>query len=114
MASPIFSALPTLLSNVILLVGGVVMCFVVSWRLSMLAFTTALPIMHVTRAYAEWSSKINRAIVQDLSDGNAITNEAISNVRTVRSVSSEDFERARYRVTLQKGFSKGIRDATIG
>ena len=39
-ASPIFSALPTLLSNLILLVGGVVMCFVVSWRLSMLAFTT--------------------------------------------------------------------------
>ena len=113
-ASPIFSSLPLLLSNIILLVGGVVMCFVTSWRLSMLAFTTALPIMHVTRAYAEWSSKINRAIVQDLSDGNAITNEAISNVRTVRSVSSEDFERARYRVTLQKGFSKGIRDATIG
>jgi hypothetical protein len=30
----------------------------------MLAFTTVLPIMHVTRSYAEWSSKINREIYQ--------------------------------------------------
>ena len=113
-ASPIFSALPQLLSNAILLVGGVIMCFATSWRLSMLAFTTVLPIMHVTRAYAEWSSNINRQIVQDFSDGNAIANEAISNVRTVRAVASEDFERARYRDTLNKGFAKGIKDAAIG
>jgi len=114
MASPIFSALPTLLSNVILLVGGVVMCFVVSWRLSMLAFTTVMPIMHVTRSYAEWSSKINREIYQDFADGNAIANEAVSNIRTVRAASSEDFEIARYRNTLKKAFGKGIKDATIG
>lgn len=113
-ASPLFSALPTLLANVILLVGGVVMCFATSWRLSMLAFTTVLPIMHVTRSYAKWSSNINRQIVQDFSDGNAIANEAITNVRTVRAVSSEDFERARYRETLNKGFAKGVKDAAIG
>merc|ERR1719171_1916091 len=104
MASPIFSALPVLLSNLILLVGGVVMCFVVSWRLSMLAFTTVLPIMHVTRTYAEWSSKINREIFQDFADGNAIANEAVSNIRTVRAVSSEEFEKSRYRETLKKAF----------
>merc|ERR1719502_1490863 len=86
-ASPIFSALPQLLSNTIML---------------------------VTRAYAQWSSKINRQIVQDFSDGNAIANEAITNVRTVRAVSSEDFERKRYRETLNKGFAKGIKDASIG
>ena len=35
-------------------------------------------------------------------------------MRTVRAVSSEDFERARYRETLNKGFAKGIKDASIG
>merc|ERR1711871_487822 len=35
-------------------------------------------------------------------------------MRTVRAVSSECFERARYRETLTKGFSKGIKDATVG
>lgn len=114
MSSPLFSALPILLSNVILLVGGIVMCFVVSWRLSMLAFTTVMPIMHITRAYAEWSGKINREIFQDFSDGNAIANEAVSNIRTVRAASSEEFEKTRYRETLKKAFGKGIKDATIG
>ena len=114
MASPLFASLPNLLSNLILLIGGVAMCFATSWRLSMLAFTTVLPITHITRAYAEWSSKINRQIVQDFSDGNAIANEAISNIRTVRAASSEAYERGRYRETLTKGFSKSIKDAAIG
>ena len=35
-------------------------------------------------------------------------------MRTVRAVSSEDFERARYRETLNKGFAKGVKDAAIG
>jgi len=80
----------------------------------MLAFTTVLPIMHVTRSYAEWSSKINREIYQDFADGNAIANEAVSNIRTIRAASSEDFEINRYRDTLKKAFGKGIKDATIG
>jgi ABC-type multidrug transport system fused ATPase/permease subunit len=113
MASPIFSALPVLLSQTTMLTGGVVMCFIVSWRLSMMAFATVLPVMHVTRTYAQWSGKINRAIFQDFSDGNAISNEAVSNIRTVRACSSENFERTRYRETLTKAFSKGVKDATV-
>jgi ABC-type multidrug transport system fused ATPase/permease subunit len=68
MVDPIYSTLGTLLSNTIQLVGGVVMCFITSWRLSMLAFTTILPMMHVTGVYAEWSGTINRQIYQHLSD----------------------------------------------
>jgi len=114
MASPIFSALPTMLSNLVLLFGGLVMCFVTSWRLSMLAFTTVLPIMHITQTYAQWSGKMNREIFQDFADGNAISNETISNVRTVRAVSAEDHELERYGATLAKALSKGVKDATIG
>lgn len=41
--------LGTLFSNSLLLAGGMVMCFVTSWRLSMLAFTTVGPIYHITQ-----------------------------------------------------------------
>ena len=53
MVSPLQYTFSTFLSNTVLLIGGVVMCFYTSWRLSMLAFTTVLPIMHVTESYAK-------------------------------------------------------------
>ena len=62
MIQPLQYTLATTLSNLILLFGGVIMCFYTSWRLSMLAFTTVLPIMHVTESYAKWSGKINRCV----------------------------------------------------
>ena len=62
MIQPLQYTFSTLLSNIVLLVGGVVMCFYTSWRLSMLAFTTVLPIMHVTESYAKWSGKINKQV----------------------------------------------------
>ena len=52
MVQPLQYTLSTVLTNVILLFGGVGMCFYTSWRLSMLAFTTILPIMHITESYA--------------------------------------------------------------
>lgn len=80
----------------------------------MLAFTTVLPIMHITQTYAQWSGKVNREIFQDFADGNAISNETIVNVRTVRAISTEEYERQRYGTTLAKALAKGVKDATIG
>ena len=48
MVTPIYTTLSTVLSNATTLVGGIVMCFATSWRLSMLAFVTILPMMHIT------------------------------------------------------------------
>ena len=114
MIQPLPSTVSTLLSNLVLLVGGVVMCFYTSWRLSMLAFTTVLPIMHVTESYAKWSGKINKQIFQHYSDGSAIVTEALTNVRTVRATSSEDFEIGRYDETLHLALRKGILDSFLG
>ena len=114
MIQPLQYTFSTLLSNLVLLVGGVVMCFYTSWRLSMLAFTTVLPIMHVTESYAKWSGKINKQIFQHYSDGSAIVTEALTNVRTVRATSSEDFEIGRYDETLHLALRKGILDSFLG
>jgi ATP-binding cassette subfamily B protein len=62
MVQPCQTVLNTFLSNALLLIGGLVMCFVTSWRLSILAITSIGPILQVTRAYAVWSQQINRDI----------------------------------------------------
>ena len=48
MTQPIRGMLNNLLSNIISMMGGLIMCFVTSWRLSMLAFTTVAPVVFLT------------------------------------------------------------------
>jgi len=114
MASPVTVTLSMLISNTLLLVGGVIMCFVTSWQLSMVAYTTVLPIMHVTEAYAKWSGRINRQIYQHYSDAMSAANEAIANVRTVRAFSAEPAEASRVAGHLSTALAKGIRDSCLG
>ena len=111
MVSPIQYSLSQFLSNTILLFGGVAMCFFTSWRLSMIAFTTVLPMMHVTSVYADWSGRINQQRYQLLSDAQSRMGEAINNVRTVRAVSSEEHESVLNDTTLERCLRIGIRDA---
>lgn len=114
MVQPIYTTLSTVLSNLTLLIGGVVMCFTTSWRLSMLAFTTILPMMHITGVYADWSKNINKQIYQHLSDAMSRMGEAVSNIRTVRACSSEEIEAKRNDHVLHRALLAGIRDAIAG
>lgn len=62
MVQPCQTVLNTFLSNFLLFVGGLVMCFVTSWRLSILAITSIGPIIQITQAYAKWSRQINKEV----------------------------------------------------
>mmetsp|Transcript_29899 Transcript_29899/g.80358 ORF Transcript_29899/g.80358 Transcript_29899/m.80358 type:complete len:467 (+) Transcript_29899:20-1420(+) len=114
MLSPLQSTLQTLLSNSILLVGSLAWCFVISWRLSMLAFTTLAPIIYMTSAYARWSRRQNYMIWQTLGDANADAAEVITNMRLVRAFSSEEAEKAKYGEKCDISLRKGMQDALYG
>jgi ABC-type multidrug transport system fused ATPase/permease subunit len=114
MVSPCTTMLGTLFSNIVLLFGGVIMCFATSWRLSMLAFTTVAPIIQITQAYASFSRKLNRDIYAALAEASGLATEALSNVRTVKAFSTEQYEMARYNEATSVALQKGIKDAVAG
>jgi len=114
MVSPIQTMLGTLLSNSILLLGGMILCFSTSWRLSMLAFTTVGPIIHITQVYANWSKHLNRQIYGALAAANGYATEALGNVRTVKAMSNEELEKSKYNEANDNALMKGIRDAFGG
>jgi ABC-type multidrug transport system fused ATPase/permease subunit len=114
MISPIQTMMSTLLSNVFLLVGGIALCFYTSWRLSILAFTTIGPIIHVTQVYATWSQWLNRRIYAALGAANGYATEALGNIRTVKSFSTEEYEQKKYADANQSALDKGIQDAFGG
>eukprot|EP00903_Cladosiphon_okamuranus_P007815 g7561.t1 len=111
MVAPCAYMLGTLFSNSLLLVGGMVMCFATSWRLSMLAFTTVGPIYHITQRYAKWSQRLNVEIYVAFGEANGHATEALSNIRTVKAMSTELQEMAKYDAATKVALEKGIKDS---
>ncbi|EGB09624.1 hypothetical protein AURANDRAFT_24064 [Aureococcus anophagefferens] len=113
MTQPLTTLVGTLTSAMISLVGGVAMAFYTSWRLSMLAFTTVGPIMHVTQAYAQWSREQNRKILAHLGEANAAATEALANVRTVKAMATDELEQRRYEGHTCAARDRGVVDASL-
>jgi ATP-binding cassette subfamily B protein len=66
MIAPVQGMLASTMANILQLVGALLFCFLTSWRLSMLAFTTIIPITYVTGRYAKWSSRLSSQIYASL------------------------------------------------
>ncbi|KAK3232680.1 hypothetical protein CYMTET_56981 [Cymbomonas tetramitiformis] len=114
MVAPCQTMLSSTLQNLLALVGGLFMCFWTSWKLSMLAFTTILPITYITARYAKWSSQLNRQIFTALGEANTVAQEALGHIRTVRAFSTEEIEVEKYTTHTHDALRKGIRDALGG
>ena len=63
MMSPIQSSLSSLLNNILILIGGMAMYFIHSYRLSMLALVTTGPISYLWGLYVEWSKGLAREML---------------------------------------------------
>ena len=66
-----------------------------SWKLSLCCFATIPPIIHVSRAYAKWSTQLYMQQYVGWGAANNICTEAFSNIRTVHSFSTEEHERSK-------------------
>ena len=111
MMAPIQSSLSSLLSNCLILVGGMVMCFLKSYRLSMLAFVTIGPISYLWEQYALWSKKLAREMLSYWAQGNSIAAQALSHIRTVKAFGCEDVVLQKYSETNKMALDCGIKDA---
>ena len=69
-----------MLQALLSLSGGLFMCLFVSWKLSMLAFTSIFPVIVITQTYAEWSSRLNLEVRVALGDASSVATEAFANV----------------------------------
>jgi ABC-type bacteriocin/lantibiotic exporter with double-glycine peptidase domain len=79
MMQPIQSSLSSLLSNLLLLIGGIAMCYIKSYRLSMLAFVTVGPITFLWSVYADFSKRLNRLMLAAWASGKSVSKEQLCN-----------------------------------
>ena len=111
MMSPIQSSLSSLLSNVLILFGGMAMCFVKSVPLSMIAFVTVGPISYLWETYAKWSKGLAREMLSYWAEGNSIAAQALQHVRTVKAFGCEEKVLQKYSETNQHALDCGVKDA---
>merc|ERR1711959_890193 len=111
MMQPIQSSLSQLLQNLLMLIGGLLMCYYTSYQLSMLAFVTVGPIMYLWDLYANWSKRLNRLMLAAWGEANSIANEALGHIRTVKGFSTEHREIAKYSSAGEQALRAGIKDA---
>jgi len=114
MISPLSTLMNDLLANVILLLGGTVMAFRTSWKLSILAITVVPPITYCYRMYAAWGRRVNRSIYCAYGEANSTATDAIHNIRTVRGFSTEQHETQKYEESIGTALGHGVRNAKVG
>jgi ABC-type multidrug transport system fused ATPase/permease subunit len=111
MLQPLNWAISQMLQASLSLSGGLFMCLYVSWKLSMLAFTSIFPVIVITQTYAEWSSRLNLEMRVALGDASTVATEAFANIRTVRAFSSEWLEEKNYEKNTGIALRKGLRES---
>ena len=96
MLQPVRYLLNSIVSNLVMLVGALVMCMITSWKLCALSCTSIMPMVYITSKYASWASKNMYEVYSALGDALSIASEALKNIRTVRAFSTEHVEVARF------------------
>lgn len=82
--------------------GSIGMMLYVSPKLASIALAIVPPIAVMSIIYGRYVRKITRQVQDSLAGATSVAEEKISNIRTVRSFTKEDFEMATYNRSLEK------------
>ncbi len=99
----------SLLSNAIMLVGGVIIIFVMAWRLA-LVMLAVVPLAVIGMiVLGRWVRRYSRQVQDALADISATAEEALSGVRIVKSFAREPYEIGRYGDGVERLFGIAIK-----
>jgi subfamily B ATP-binding cassette protein MsbA len=101
------------LGQVLTLVGGVVVIFLMNWRLALLTLVVAPPIAILGQRMGRRIRDISREAQDAQGEAVGVLQEAIAEVRVVQAFTREDYEAARFHEKLLFTFNKTIERARI-
>jgi subfamily B ATP-binding cassette protein MsbA len=107
------TALASAMAQAITLIGGVILLFVISLRLSVTVLTF-LPIAIVAAAFfGRRLRRVSTEFQDRVAGANAGAEESISAIRVVKWFNAEDVERARYRDEVAASYQVALRRARL-
>ena len=101
------------LGQVLTLVGGVAVIFLMNWRLALLTLVVAPPIAILGQRMGRRIRDISRAAQDAQGEAVGVLQEAIAEVRVVQAFTREEYEAARFHEKLLFTFNKTIERSRI-
>src|SRR5438034_384031 len=102
------------LGQVLTLVGGVTIIFLMNWRLALLTLVVAPPIGIIGQYLGRKILDISRAAQDAQGEAVGVLQEALAEVRVVQAFTREDYEAKRFHEKLLVMFQKSIDRSRIG
>ncbi len=103
----------SVLGQVLTLVGGLVVIFVMNWRLALLTLVVAPPMGLLGQYLGRRIRIISRAAQDAQGEAVGVLQEAIAEVRTVQAFTREDYESERFRTKLLVTLGKVLERARL-
>ena len=106
-------ALAQFVNQGLVLVGGVAILFVLDWRLALVMLAVVPAVVLSGAFFGRRLRDISRDFQDALADANADADEAIANIRVVKTFTAEDVERARYGERIDRSYQTALRRARV-
>jgi ATP-binding cassette, subfamily B, bacterial MsbA len=107
------SSLAQLLSQTLMLVAGVTILVLTSWKLTLVMLAVVPAVVLAATLLGRRMRTISFDLQERLADANAGATEAISGIRVVQSFVAENLERQRYATLIQAAFRVALRQARV-
>src|SRR5438128_712428 len=102
-----------LAKQVVTLIGGLTILFVMNWRLCLLILLLLPAIVLVARFFGRHLKALSTAIQDETARASTILEEVLSGIRIVKSFVREDYERARFGAQVRRTLDIVLRRARI-
>lgn len=93
------NSMQELISGSVTILGGTVMLFLISWKLTVLIFVCAPVLYLLSKRFGKRISRASSDLQDDVAHSNIIVQESLVDIFSVKSFSSEDNQKKRFKKT---------------
>jgi len=107
------STLAEFIRQLIVIIGGVTLMMITSWKLTIFMLMIMPAIMILTAVFGRYIRKLSKQAQSQVADSNTIVEETLQGIQSVKSFTNEFFEMARYRTKTQDIALTGMKNGRL-
>ncbi len=107
------TTLAEFIRQLIVIIGGVSLMMITSWKLTVFMLMILPAIMILTAVFGRYIRKLSKQAQSQVADSNTIVEETLQGIQSVKSFTNEFFEMARYRLKTHDIADTGIKNGRM-
>jgi subfamily B ATP-binding cassette protein MsbA len=109
MRSALTNNVTTLLQQSLILIGSVVIMFVINWRLSAFSLIQIPIVSALVMTFGFYLRRVSTEVQDEIAGATIVAEEAMQNIREVKSFTREPYDVNRYSGAIDRAFSAAIK-----